>query len=200
MVGSWKIDVVTGGMPQKVATAFAECTEKLIGAEYTPIAYVGSQIVNGINHAILAEQTVLTGKDTKNIVLMIFNEKDMGCTLVNIERIVEGGLEFGGTKIDVKTDIPAGAKAVFDSVISGFVGSLVKPFALLGTQITKGTDYIFAATVIPVAPDAEPKLALVTVNPMTNGITFIDILNAPLNNLGYAFTWVTLNKPLGEWP
>ena len=75
MVGTWKIDVKLEGMPQKVATAFANLGTQLLGAEYTPIAYLGSQVVNGINHAVLAEQLVITGKDTKNIVLIIFNEK-----------------------------------------------------------------------------------------------------------------------------
>ena len=67
ILGGWNIGVVTGGMPQKVATAFGKLAEQLIGCEYTPIAYLGSQQVNGINHAVLAEQTVITGKDTKYI-------------------------------------------------------------------------------------------------------------------------------------
>ena len=37
-------------MPQKVATAIAELN--LIGAEYAPIAYLGSQLVNGVNHGV----------------------------------------------------------------------------------------------------------------------------------------------------
>ena len=56
MLGSWEVNVVTGGMPQKVATAFGELAGSLVGAEYTPIAYLGSQQVNGVNHAVLAEQ------------------------------------------------------------------------------------------------------------------------------------------------
>ena len=71
--GGWSVNVEVGKMPQKVATAFSKLGD-LVGASYTPIAYLGSQVVNGINHAVLAEQTVLTGKDTKNIVVIIFNE------------------------------------------------------------------------------------------------------------------------------
>jgi len=203
MVGSWTINVSTEGMPQKVASAFSELSEKLIGAEYKFIAYIGSQLVNGTNHAILAEQTILTGKDTKNIVLMIFNEKDMGCTLANIERIIEGGEAFGGTAIDVKTDIPDEAKAALDAALTNFIGSNIKPVALLSTQVTKGIDYIFAAEVTPVVPDPESKFALIKINAMTNSIQFVDLLSTPINALGYAFTWLKadkLDKPLGEWP
>ena len=92
MTGNWKVNVSTK-FPQPIATALSEMKDTLIGAEYTPIAYLGEQVVNGTNHAVLAEQTILTGKDTKNIVLLIFNVKPTqvgGATLVSIERIVEG--------------------------------------------------------------------------------------------------------------
>lgn len=191
MVGNWDVNVNIGGMPQKLATAFGELTGNIIGAQYTPIAYIGSQVVNGINHAILAEQLLITGKDTKNIVLMIFNEKPDGITLVNIERIVESGAEFGGTVVDVKTDIPDEAKAIFNEALTGFVGSAVEPFALLATQVVKGVDYIFAATVKPVVPDPKSTAAIVVVNGLDKKITFIDMLQSNLNktSLGYAFTW-----------
>ena len=186
MVGSWTINVNTSGMPQKIATAVGELGEKLIGAEYSPIAYLGSQIVNGTNHAVLAEQLLLTGKDTKNIVLLIFNEKDGVVTLSNIERVIEAGGPFGGTAIDVKANIPEDAQSVFDQAMAGFVGSNVEPFALLGTKVVKGIDYLFAATVTPVTPEAITKVAIVKVNLLEKSIKFMDILNAPL---GYAFTW-----------
>jgi len=190
MIGSWTINISTTGMPQKLATALGELGEKLLGAEYTPIAYLGSQLVNGTNHAVLAEQTVLSGRDVKNIVILIFNEKGMECNLVNIERVIEGGEALGGIQLNPTTDIPEEAQQAFDAVLSGFVGSSVKPFALLGTQITKGTDFIFAAEVAPVVPEPEVKVALVTVNSLTNTIKFVDLLSTPINALGYAFTWL----------
>lgn len=190
MTGSWKINITTHGMPQKVATAVSELHEKLVGAEYTPIAYIGSQPVNGINHAVLAEQLVITGRDVKNIVLLIFNEKGLQCDLVNIERVIEGGEALGGIILNATTDIPEEVQQAFDAVLSGFVGSAVKPFAFLGTQVTKGVEYIFASEVTPVTDEPEPKVALVAVNPMTNSIRFADLLSTPINTLGYAFTWL----------
>lgn len=179
MLGSWNVDVVTGAMPEKVATACGKLNEQLIGAEYAPIAYVGSQVVNGTNHAVLMEQTILSGKDVKNVVLVIFNEKpnDIDLTLVNIERVVEGGVGAGATVVDVKTEIPAEAKDAYDAAIDGFVGSAVEPFALLATQVVKGIDYIFAAEVKPVVQDPVTKLCVVTVNGLDKKITFTDILN-----------------------
>jgi len=176
MLGAWDVNVSVGSMPEKVATAVAALNEKFVGAEYTPIAYLGSQVVNGTNHAVLAEQLLVTGKDTKNVVLLIFNEKGMDCELVNIERVVEGGEEFGGAKVDVKTDLDAEAKALFDAALGDFVGSTVEPFALLATQVVRGVDYIFAAEVTPVAEDPVKKVSKVTINAEEKTVSFVDIL------------------------
>ena len=207
-LGSWEVKVTVDAMPQKVATAVGELSEQLIGAEYKPIAYLGSQVVNGTNHAVLAEQTILTGKDTKNVVILIFNEKpnEMKATLVNIERVIEQGGELGGIAVDVKTDIPAEAKEAFDKAFEGFVGSKVKPFALLGTQVVKGVDYMFAAEVTSVTAEPVTKVCLVTVNGMTGDLAFADMLDSrsDILSLGYAFTWLkkgtSFGAPLGEWP
>jgi hypothetical protein len=119
---------------------------------------------------------------------------------INIERVVESGDGMGGTVVDVQTDIPKDAMAEFDIALKDFVGSTVKPFALLATQVVKGVDYIFAAEVTPVTKGGElnKKVALVTVNSMTPGANFVDILASKQQLVGYAFTW--LGAPLGEWP
>lgn len=204
-MGSWEINVIKGGMPEKIATAIGKLAETLIGAEYEPIAYLGSQVVNGTNHAVLAEQTLITGRDTKNIVVLIFNEKPgaMEADLVSIERIVEGGAPMGGIQIDAQTDIPAEAQKAWNEAFDGFVGSEVKPFALVGSQVVKGVNYMFAAEVKPVVPNAETKAMIVTINTMSGLMAFADMLATKQEaSLGYAFTWLKggLGKPLGEWP
>ena len=207
--GSWEVNVSTSGYPQKVASALSGLSDKLIGVEYKAIAYLGKQSVNGINHAVLAEQTVLSGKDTKNVVVLIFNEKpnDMEATLVNIERVVESGGELGGIQVDVTTDIPEEASKALTDVLHGFVGTDLKPFAYLGSQVTKGTNHIFAAEVAPVVKDPKVSVAIVIANSLTGELSFTDMLGTKNDalQLGYAFTWLkrqntSLNGPLGEWP
>ena len=192
--GSWKINVNTHSMPQKVATAMAELTNQLTGAEYKMIAYLGSQEVNGINHAVLAEQTVLTGRDSKNIVILVFNEKPNSkeITLVSIDRILEAGLPLGGTKIDVKIDedIPEDVMEIWTDARQHCLGSKMIPIALLGTKVTNGTNYIFIATVDAQIPGSEIELALITVNDFTRRMSFADLLADKTDHaLGYAFSW-----------
>jgi len=205
MVGSWNVKISTNGMPQKVATAVSALAEQLMGVEYEPIAYLGSQVVNGTNHAVLAKQTILSGRDTTNVVVLIFNEKpnDMEATLVSIERVVEGGAPLGGIKVDPQTTIPADAQEAWNTAFSSFVGSKVDPIALLATQVVNGINYIFAAEIAPLAPNAESRVVLVTINPTTGTLSFADVLESKHEaSLGYAFTWLKggLGKPLGEWP
>lgn len=204
MTGNWKINV-TDNMPQKVATAMSKLSETLLGAEYTPIAYLGEQLVNGRNHAVLAEQVVTTGRDTKNIVMLIFNEKPnaMEATLVSIERVVESGAPMGGIHVNDTFDATPDAQTAWNEAFNGFVGSKVEPFAYLASQVVKGTNYIFAATVTPVIPDAETSIAIVTINPMTGTLAFANPFETKQEaSLGYAFTWLKngFGKPLGEWP
>lgn len=203
MVGSWNIKIVVDAMPQKVATAIGALAEQLMGAEYEPIAYLGYQLVNGTNHAVLAKQTILDGGDSANIVVLIFNEKPnaIEATLVGVERVVEGGAPFGGIHIDPVTAIPKDAMDAWNNAFATFVGSKVNPIALLGTQVVNGTNYIFAAEIAPLVPNAVSKVVIVTINPMSGYLAFANMLeNKHETSLGYAFTWLKggLGKPLGE--
>lgn len=89
MFGEWVIKPSTG-MPQKVATAFSEKFGEIVGATYTPIAYLGEQLVNGKNHAILAEQTLVVNADVCNIVMIILNEQAGEFSVVSIDPILSG--------------------------------------------------------------------------------------------------------------
>ena len=203
MLNKWNINVNVNGMPEKVASAFCDLTNAMVGAEYSPIAYLGTQQANGINHAILAEQVLVHGRDSHNVVVMILNERPEGFSIVGIERVVEGGMPMGGVHVQPMTDIPEDAAAAWNEAFSAYVGAEVLPFALLGTQPVCGGNYIFAATLKPVLPASEIKVVLVTINPASGTLTIADLLpNRHEASLGYAFTWLPggLGKPLGEWP
>ena len=205
MLGSWNVNVTVGKYPQKVASALADLN--LVGALYTPIAYIGSQQVNGINHAVLAKQTLTTGKDVNNIVILTLNEKDDKVVLSGIERVVEQGGELGGIKIADDFTVTEEAKDALKAALADRLGIEITPHALLGTQVTKGMNYILFVTTASVTPNPEVEAAVVIVNSLTKNIGFSYVLGGHdnVNQLGYAFTWlmqknVSLGKPLGEWP
>jgi len=203
MLGSYTINP-SKNYPQKIATAIADM--KIFGCTYEAVAYLGSQQVNGTNHAVLAEQTVTNGEDTKNAVILVFNEKadSNDVSLVNVISVAESGGKLGGTQISVSADVPAEAKEAFENVLAGFVGNKFEIVAFVGTKITKGTDFKFVVTSEAVVPDAKKRLALFTANTMTGFVV------EPLLEGGESYHIVKsaeglegykkLGKPLGEWP
>ena len=54
-------------MPQRAASAGESFAVEIVGANYKPAAYVGTQIVNGVNHVFLAEQTLVTASPVRHI-------------------------------------------------------------------------------------------------------------------------------------
>ena len=86
ILGGWNLDEVKGtALPQKVQTVFTAVTSELVGAEYEPIAYLGSQQVNGMNYRILALQKLVVPNAEKRIVKMIIHEElDGSVRLVSV--------------------------------------------------------------------------------------------------------------------
>ena len=89
ILGGWNIEDVKGcNLPQKVATDFTAVTSELVGAEYEPIAYLGSQQVNGMNYRILALMRAVTPNAEKRIVKMIIHEElDGSVRLVSVSGV-----------------------------------------------------------------------------------------------------------------
>jgi hypothetical protein len=89
ILGGWNLDEVKGcNLPQKVATDFTAVTGELVGADYEPIAYLGSQQVNGTNYRILALQRIVTPNAEKRIVKMIIHEElDGSVRLVSVSGV-----------------------------------------------------------------------------------------------------------------
>jgi len=74
LLGGWNFDdVKSANLPQKVASAFTAVTGELVGADYMPVAYAGSQVVNGINYCVIAIQTIVAPNTEKRLVKMIIN-------------------------------------------------------------------------------------------------------------------------------
>lgn len=75
-LGGWNLDEVKGtALPQKVQSAFTAVTSEQTGADYEPIAYLGSQVVNGTNYRVLALQRFIVPDSEKRIVKMIIHEE-----------------------------------------------------------------------------------------------------------------------------
>lgn len=69
VLGGWNLDEIKGcNLPQKAQSAFTGAMSDLVGADYEPICYLGSQQVNGTNYRILATKTPVVPNGEKSIV------------------------------------------------------------------------------------------------------------------------------------
>lgn len=198
-----------GKLPQKVATAFPAVFEGWVGSgSYTPIAYLGSKLTNGTNHAILALQTLLTGADVHNIVVIVLNEKPVAgdeagtFALADIQTVLSDNGKPGGLQIAPTATIPAEAMTAFSKNFVGVLGGKIKPFALLATQMVNGPKYVFAVeTSMVVGPNAvtkgfTDKVCLLTVYANYEGFEMTPILEGVPKTL----TVATSATPEVQWP
>ena len=76
MLGGIQLEEFKGmdKMPQKAASAWVAVEGGIVGAGYKPLLYVGSQVVKGINHWFIAEQTLILAKPERHIVKIAVNE------------------------------------------------------------------------------------------------------------------------------
>lgn len=76
MLGGIQLEEFKGmeKMPQKAASAWVAVEGGITGAGYKPLLYVGSQVVKGVNHWFVAEQTLIFAQPERHIVKIAVNE------------------------------------------------------------------------------------------------------------------------------
>ena len=156
-------------LPQGLASAFFTLYGEKLGATYVPVYYVGTQIVNGVNHKLIAECTKLVsgGKKVKDFVIVTINIPPnsiggKGAKVVS---------EENATDFVLRDDIEAG----FKKAMADFVGAKHTPILEIGEQVVKGINYHFICQSQAVYPDAEPFLTRVVVNNFQDYWTIVEI-------------------------
>ncbi len=68
-----------------IKTLFDKATEGLLGVNYIPVAYLGSQIVAGYHHAILCQaKTVYPGAEPRWVIMYIAEDLDGSASITNM--------------------------------------------------------------------------------------------------------------------
>lgn len=168
------------------ATAFDKAIKEMAGVTYTPVAYLGSQVVAGSNYAILCTAKP-DGQDAKASlkVVVIYNDVsgDANVLRINDFKLIdyvgadeetdenktaekqEAGLaggwtvneEFGEAVLDERV------KAACDNTLEGVMGTHYEPIACLASQVVAGANYaVLCKATIPAADDAV-ELRVVTI-------------------------------------
>ena len=77
-------------LPEDVASGFTEVVTPLVGADYVPVLYVGSQVVAGVNHMIICKQKITAHDTPEHLAEVVLNSAPTTgkWSLVSIEQIV----------------------------------------------------------------------------------------------------------------
>ena len=78
---------------EEIRALFDQATEGLMGVNYVPVAYLGSQVVAGTNHAILCQATVVyPGAQPKWTVVYLYEDLTGHVEILSIADFDFGGL------------------------------------------------------------------------------------------------------------
>ena len=191
--GGWEMaENEAATLPEDVQTAFDKALEKFTGSELKPVAYVASQVVAGMNHMILCEETTTTESQVSSYKMVIIyadlegNAEITGIKDFELTSYVEGdGADAnsealaGGWSVPEKgseTSIPDDAKEVFDKASETLDGNELEPMALLGTQLVAGTNYAFICRSTLTTKEPVHSVQVVTIYADLEG-------NAEINNI-----------------
>lgn len=170
-------DVITGGwttpdspvVSKEVKDVLAKATEKLTGATYTPVAYLGSQVVAGTNHRILCTMKPATKKAKKTYVIVtVYEDLEGNAEITEIlnseaEVLVTKEATDGGWTAPETPELTEDAVKALRHATEKVVGASYSPVVLIGTQVVAGTNYSMLCEITPVSENPEPHYAVVTV-------------------------------------
>ncbi|MBQ1820473.1 MAG: hypothetical protein II117_02600 [Clostridia bacterium] len=175
LAGGWQV-AENNEMTEERKAVFEKGLEGLVGVDYVPIAYLGSQVVAGTNHCILAEGKVVYPNSTPMYVLVFLYEDLSGnVSLMNIENLpiiaeddgtlsAPGGeMLMGGWAYADSYEVTDEMRDRLNKALEETVGASYEPIANLGTQVVAGLNRCLLCKVTPVVLNPEANYALVYV-------------------------------------
>ena len=124
---------------------FDKATEALAGATLTPVAYIGSQVVAGMNHRFLCKAAATVPDATAEYVVVTIYEKlddtaEITSIVKNDVEVPESGLVGGWSEAETPV-VTDEAKAALEKAGKAVKDTTYTPIALVATQIVSGTNY-----------------------------------------------------------
>ena len=172
-------NIISGGYTEtespkvtdEVKELVKKATAELDGAEYTPVAYLATQVVAGTNHLILCKKTIVVPDPVPTYALVTIYEDLQGNA--ELTDVIDSNKSV--TTENESLEISDEAKAAFDKATETLTGAEYKPVALLSTA-TAGegdnavsyTEYTLLCKATPTVPNALPYYVIIDVNDEPN--------------------------------
>ncbi len=179
------VNVPATSLPQELATAFATVNGGLLGSTWMPLWYLGTQVVNGMNHVLLVREVRTTKDQYQTIVVMKIN-------------IPNGDDGSHATIVDIteEANLSDDLKLIFSNATRGICGATYKPLAYVGHQLVHGTNHYFICESKRAVLNAIPYLTMVCINVLDGKEMLVSIEPVVEDESNGK----CVNAPLGEWP
>lgn len=178
--GGWNIGIASGSeLPESIKEAFDKAMAGLDGVAYEPVAYMGSQVVAGMNHAILCKATPVVPKAVTSLkMVIIYADLNGGAEVTSVADFNVGDFNTGelngdmpqamrmggwGVSPEEACELTEGAAEAFEAAVEGYEGCRIEPLAVVGSQIVAGMNYAYVCrfTTVSLNPASDLKVIIV---------------------------------------
>lgn len=181
-LGGWTLTEEEAVIPADAKEALDAALNGMTGVGYTPVAYLGSQVVAGTNYAFLCKATVITREPvTKLVRLTVYRDLSGAASVTAVEDVAltdflqDADLPFtpalcgGWTLNDQAAVLPEDVQSAFDKAFTGMVGVGYTPLAYLGSQVVSGINYAVLCRAVTVTAQPAESLAVVVLSEDVQG-------------------------------
>lgn len=180
LVGGWAASD-SAEISDELRAVFDKGLENLVGVDYLPVAYLGSQVVAGINHAFLCQaQTVSPDAEPYYAVVFLYADLSGAVSVLDLVpisvdsdgvRASEGAAEPvpGGWIATHEFDLLNDQLEDLGRALDGLTGVSYEPVAFLAAQVVSGVNSAYLCRAQVVSPDAQPYYAIVSVYSALDG-------------------------------
>lgn len=179
--GGWTVSTepVSPVIPEEAREAFDAALAGLTGAKYEPVAYLGSQVVAGLNFGFLCRVSAVTPQaEAKLCVVKVFRDLEGNASILDTKDVTitdyvnAGEVSFtpgdlaGGWSLTPDMEsaaLPEDVQTAFDKAMADFSGVGYHPLAYLGSQVVAGSNYAVLCNAVTVTAQPQSALAVVVI-------------------------------------
>ncbi len=175
--GVSSVDAKEIELPENAKAAFEKAMEGYDGANFTPVAYLGSQVVAGTNYKLLCKEVIVTAEPiAKYSVIKVYedlsgNAEITDVTELDLTKFGSNNAEFSSEILEGgwMTDYAFGAglegdcKDAFEAAAKNYSDVSFEPLAPVGRQVVAGMNYMILCKGTTAGSDPATGLCVVTV-------------------------------------
>ena len=175
-------NIVSGGwsrgepaeITDDIKAVFKKASEGDKNAEYTPVAYVSSQIVAGKNHMVLCKAIPRgDNADVTYALVTVYEDPDGNAEITQVlgstvKADYPGGLAGGWSEAS-SPELTPEAKDALEKAAENVADAQYRPIAFLGDQVVAGKNYLLLCEITTTAQKPVSRYSLVYVYEDLNG-------------------------------